>query len=101
MQKQIKILTDNQEEHKQLYENKSEELKQLQEELTNQQRQIEEKERQLGETEIHILSLEKQKTELENVVQEMKKEAEVNIVRFSLLFYDSVLYLIHLFTVVN
>lgn len=77
LQKQIKALSDNEEEHKKLNEKKSEELQQLEEELKGLQSNTEEKEKQFREAEAQILSLEKQKAELENAVQEKKNEAEV------------------------
>lgn len=77
LQKQIKTLSEKEEEHKKMYEEKSEELKQLEEELKGLQSQMEEKENQLREDAAQILSLEKQNAEVETVVQEMKEEAEV------------------------
>lgn len=77
LQKQIKTLSEKEEEHKKMYEKKSEELKQLEERLKDLQSQAEEKEKRLREDEAQNLSLKKQNAELENVVQEMKKEAEV------------------------
>ena len=77
LQKQIKTLSDKEEEHKKMHEKKSEELKELEGELKDLQSHAEAKEKQLGEADAHILSLEKQTAELENAAQETKKESEV------------------------
>lgn len=82
LQKQVKTLSDNEEEHKKMNEKKSEELKQFEEELKDLRSLTEEKEKQLRGDEAQILSLEKQKAELENAVQETKKEAEVRYCTF-------------------
>lgn len=79
LQKQIKTMTEREEELTQMYEKKSEELKQAEMELGTQRSQTEEKEKQLREAEVQISSVEKQKAELETAVQDMNKEAEVNI----------------------
>lgn len=77
LQKQVKTLSDSDEEHKKMNEKKSEELKQLEEKLNDLQSHTEETEKQLSEAKTQILSLEKQKAELENAAKEAKKEAEV------------------------
>lgn len=87
LQRQIKTLSDSDEEHKQMYEKKTEELKQLEEELKDLQSDTKEKERQLREAEAQILSLETEKAELENVIQETKKEVEVNYCTISKMYY--------------
>lgn len=84
LHRQIKALTESEEEHKKLNEKRSEELKQLEEELKDLQSDTEEMKQQLRDAEAQILSLEKQKAELENAAQETKKEAEVNLKYFSL-----------------
>lgn len=77
LQNQIKTLSDSQDAYKKMCKKKSEELKPLEEELKAQQSQIEEKEKLFREAEAQMFSVEKQKAELENVVQDMKKEVEV------------------------
>lgn len=84
LHRQIKALTESEEEHTKLNEKQSEELKQLEEELKDLQSDTKEMKQQLRDAEAQILSLEKQKAELENAAQETKKEAEVNIEYFSL-----------------
>lgn len=74
---QIKTLSDSQDNYKNMCEKKSEELRHLEEELKAQQSQTEEKEKLFREAETRVSSVEKQKAELENVVQEMKKQTEV------------------------
>lgn len=70
LQKQIKRLSDNEEEHKQINEKKSEEIRQLEEEFKDLRSQTEEMQKQLRDTEAQILSLEKQKAEMEDAAKE-------------------------------
>lgn len=85
LQKQINLLTENEEQHKKMYDKKSDDLKLLEEELKDQQGQTEEKEKQLREAEAQMLSMDKQKAELENAAQEMRKDAEVKYCYVSVL----------------
>lgn len=78
LQSQIKTLSDSRDEYKKMCKKKSEELRHLEEELKAQQSQTEEKEKLFIEAGAQMSSVEKQKAELENIVQEMKKQAEVN-----------------------
>lgn len=79
LQKQIKIFTERDEEHKKLLEKKTDEVQQLKQELKDLQSQTEEKDKCYNEAEAQRQSLEKLKVELENSIQEMKKEREVTI----------------------
>lgn len=83
LQKQIKRLSDSDEEHKKINETQSEEIKQLEEELKNLRSCSEEKQKLLGDAEAQISFLEKQKSELENAA----KEAEVRCTLLFCLFY--------------
>ena len=77
MQKQIKTLSDSEDVLKKMNEKQSEDLKQTEEKLKDLQSHTEEKEKQLSGAEAQILSVEKQKAELENAAEKAKKEAEV------------------------
>jgi len=70
-------MSDDEEEHKKLHDKKSEELKQSEDELKDLQSRAEEQQKRFREAEAQIVSLAKQKAELEDAVQETKKEAEV------------------------
>lgn len=70
LQKQIKRLSDNEEEHKQINEKKSEEIREFEEKFKDLRSQTEETQKQLRDTEAQILSLEKQKAELEEAAEE-------------------------------
>lgn len=77
MQNEMKTLSDSRDEYKTACEKKSEELRHLEEELKAEQRRTEEVEKLFREAEAQMSSVEKQKAELDNVVREMKKQAEV------------------------
>lgn len=70
LRKQIKTLSDTEEEHKQMNEKKSQEIKQLEEEFKDVRSQTEETQKQLRDAEAQILSLEKRKAELEHAAEE-------------------------------
>lgn len=77
LKKQIKMLSNSDEENKKMYEKKLKEVQLIEQEIKELQSQIEEKERYHREAKAEILSLEEQKAALEKAVQEMKKDAEV------------------------
>lgn len=85
LQKQVKALSDSDEEHKKMNEKKSEELKQLEEKLNDLQSHTEETEKQLSEAKTQILSLEKQKVELENAAKEAEVQDFTFLKKFSLI----------------
>lgn len=85
LQKQITKLSDQEEEHKKIYENQSEEIRQLKDVLKELYCCLEDEHLLLRDSEAQISSLSKQNTELENVAQETE-------IRF--LFFSGNIYLL-------
>lgn len=83
LQKQITKLSYQEEEHKKIYENQSEEIRHLKDVLKELHCSLEDEQKLLRDSEAQISSLKKQNTELENAAQ----ETEVRFLIFSILIF--------------
>lgn len=86
LQKEVKMLTENNKEHRNMIKEKTNEVEQLKQNFKILQNQAEEKDKCFNVATDQIFSLEKQKMELENSIQKIKQEIEVSYLRVKLNF---------------
>lgn len=79
LQIQIKTLSESRDEYKTMCEKRSDELRHMEETLKVQQSQTEKTDKLFREAEAQLVSAERHKAELENVVQDLKKDVEVKM----------------------
>ncbi|XP_072320728.1 uncharacterized protein cenpf [Eucyclogobius newberryi] len=77
LHKQIKTLSETAEQHKKMLKDQTDEAEQIKQELKDLKRQTEEKDKLHKETADQMVSLVKQKVELENSIRELKKEMAI------------------------